>query len=197
MLDMAASVARVKMVQGLHKGSRLLVRDCDSTREISWDEGFEKSLCGFAAGGGHLAVLKWARARGYPWDEWTCAKAAGSGHLEVLQWARAHGCPWHEQTCAWAASNGHLEVLQWSVANGCMGDGEDWPYILDNAAKNGHLKVLQWARARGCPWDEPTCAYAAKNGHLEVLQWARANGCLLYTSPSPRDVSTSRMPSSA
>ena len=24
-----------------------------------------------------------------------------------------------------------------------------------------------------------------------------ANGCLLYTSPSPRDVSTSRMPSSA
>ena len=25
----------------------------------------------------------------------------------------------------------------------------------------------------------------------------RANGCLLYTSPSPRDLSTSRMPSSA
>ena len=26
---------------------------------------------------------------------------------------------------------------------------------------------------------------------------ALANGCLLYTSPSPRDLSTSRMPSSA
>ena len=25
----------------------------------------------------------------------------------------------------------------------------------------------------------------------------RASGCLLYTSPSPRDLSTSRMPSSA
>ena len=25
----------------------------------------------------------------------------------------------------------------------------------------------------------------------------RSNGCLLYTSPSPRDLSTSRMPSSA
>ena len=29
-------------------------------------------------------------------------------------------------------------------------------------------------------------------GHLETL-----NSCLLYTSPSPRDLSTSRMPSSA
>ena len=27
--------------------------------------------------------------------------------------------------------------------------------------------------------------------------YARSSGCLLYTSPSPRDLSTSRMPSSA
>ena len=34
---------------------------------------------------------------------------------------------------------------------------------------------------------------------LEVLFYLRAmyTGCLLYTSPSPRDLSTSRMPSSA
>ena len=37
---------------------------------------------------------------------------------------------------------------------------------------------------------------------LEVYDYDRiglvgANGCLLYTSPSPRDLSTSRMPSSA
>ena len=31
------------------------------------------------------------------------------------------------------------------------------------------------------------------DGVLEILQ----DGCLLYTSPSPRDLSTSRMPSSA
>ena len=31
-----------------------------------------------------------------------------------------------------------------------------------------------------------------------VIEWSRAlNGCLLYTSPSPRDVEESRMPSSA
>ena len=32
---------------------------------------------------------------------------------------------------------------------------------------------------------------------LAVLERQRANACLLYTSPSPRDLSTSRMPSSA
>ena len=31
----------------------------------------------------------------------------------------------------------------------------------------------------------------------ELLTWIRDNTCLLYTSPSPRDLSTSRMPSSA
>ena len=31
----------------------------------------------------------------------------------------------------------------------------------------------------------------------EIAQDYTAMGCLLYTSPSPRDLSTSRMPSSA
>ena len=34
--------------------------------------------------------------------------------------------------------------------------------------------------------------------NLEALSvWRDPEGCLLYTSPSPRDLSTSRMPSSA
>ena len=32
---------------------------------------------------------------------------------------------------------------------------------------------------------------------LMVEETVRSNSCLLYTSPSPRDLSTSRMPSSA
>ena len=32
---------------------------------------------------------------------------------------------------------------------------------------------------------------------LEIMIWALNINCLLYTSPSPRDLSTSRMPSSA
>ena len=47
----------------------------------------------FAAQGGHLEVMQWARANGCPWDSLTCAYAAEGGYLEVLQWARANGCP--------------------------------------------------------------------------------------------------------
>ena len=40
--------------------------------------------------------------------------------------------------------------------------------------------------------------FAAWTGMLNnVEQFSKANDCLLYTSPSPRDLSTSRMPSSA
>jgi hypothetical protein len=49
--------------------------------------------CAWAADGGHLEVLQWARANGAPWNKLTCAAAAGGGHLEVLQWARANGAP--------------------------------------------------------------------------------------------------------
>ena len=55
-------------------------------------------ICAFAAFGGHVDVLDWARDRGCPWDEETCASAAEGGHLDVLRWARAKGCPWDEQT---------------------------------------------------------------------------------------------------
>ena len=34
-------------------------------------------------------------------------------------------------------------------------------------------------------------------GWHQEYQWMQMNNCLLYTSPSPRDLSTSRMPSSA
>ena len=84
--------------------------------------GSKEFLCGVAARGGHLEVLKWARANGCPWDEWTCACAAEGGHLEVLKWARENDCPWVEDTCASAALDGHLEVLKWARENGCPWD---------------------------------------------------------------------------
>jgi len=59
--------------------------------------------CSWAAEGGHLEVLKWARENGCPWNERTCSCAAKGGHLEVLKWARENGCPWGEQTCSFAA----------------------------------------------------------------------------------------------
>ena len=38
---------------------------------------------------------------------------------------------------------------------------------------------------------------AMKKGNMENIKKDILDGCLLYTSPSPRDLSTSRMPSSA
>jgi len=102
--DAAASVARAEMALGALEGPAR--------------ERFKSRLCAYCAKGGHLEVLKWARANGCPWNEATCKLAASNGHLGVPQWARAHGCPWDERTCAYAARNGHLEVLQWVRAHG-------------------------------------------------------------------------------
>ena len=85
--DAAASAARAERVLDCLEGSER--------------EKFESRICKYAASDGHLDVLQWARARGYPWGrrEWsriagTCAWAAQNGHLAVLQWARAKECPW-------------------------------------------------------------------------------------------------------
>ena len=88
-----------------------------------------------AAKNGHLVVLRWARAHGCPWDEWTCAKAAENGHLAVLRWARAHGCPWdgksflagrkgHEAVAAWAVGQGVPAVASWHAA--VAGGAAEW-----------------------------------------------------------------------
>jgi hypothetical protein len=138
---------------------------------------WDERTCAAVAAGGNLEVLKWARENGCPWDEETCASAAEGGHLDILKWARENSCPWDEWTCAYAAGGGHLEVLKWARENSCPWD----EHTCYNAADGGHLEVLKWARANGCPWDEHTCSAAADGGHLEVLKWARENGC-----PAPR-----------
>ena len=104
----AASVARAEMVRRVLEGQVL--------------KDFERRICEYAAGCGYLSVLKWARAKGCPWNIWTCPKAAENGHLAVLQWARAQGCPLNSWTCAYAAMNGHFAVLQWARAQGCRWD---------------------------------------------------------------------------
>ena len=77
----------------------------------------------WAAWGGHLEVLQWARANGCPWDEDTCSMAAHNGHLEVLQWARTTGCPWDERTCGMAVREGHRDVFLWAREYGCPTTG--------------------------------------------------------------------------
>ena len=62
-------------------------------------------------------------------------------------------------------------------------------------SKGAVHKYLALAKARNISWP---LADDMDEGKLEALLFpAKSPPCLLYTSPSPRDLSTSRMPSSA
>ena len=66
-----------------------------------------------AAISGYLGLLKWATSYYIvPVSKFTfvCSYAAQGGHLEVLKWARETGCEWNSPTCSSAAKGGHFEV---------------------------------------------------------------------------------------
>ena len=83
------------------------------------------------------------------------------------------------------------------VPNPYSYDGLDHPLILKAREKRPSLAVSQFDDLR-TSWAQP------KDTHPEGFPYfvrgrdsVRSYICLLYTSPSPRDLSTSRMPSSA
>ena len=69
------------------------------------------------------------------------------------------------------------------------------PIYGDKATATSETKPLTWRLAH---YDSvlDLATYESLKG-FEGLKNALAKSCLLYTSPSPRDLSTSRMPSSA
>ena len=75
--------------------------------------------------------------------------------------------------------------------------------VLFHAAAGGVGQILcQWANALGCEvigtvGSKEKVEIAKKNGCHHVINYTDHNFCLLYTSPSPRDRTRSRMPSSA
>ena len=86
----------------------------------------------------------------------------------------------------------------------------EWLVALIERPEDPHLRLAfeTWLAddpAHLRDWQEMSRTYEVmgrtRPAHAEA--WAasaaegRENGCLLYTSPSPRDLSTSRMPSSA
>ena len=74
--------------------------------------------------------------------------------------------------------------LEWP--NGAVGQ------IFSAEAPDG-LRGSQFDAA----WADEFCAWNHAEETLSNLRLALRLDCLLYTSPSPRDLSTSRMPSSA
>ena len=69
-----------------------------------------------AAERGHLDVLRWAKARGAPWDARVVIMGARGGHeeahLEVLTWVRAETkCRYDDTICRAAAAAGARYVV--------------------------------------------------------------------------------------
>ena len=141
--------------------------------------------CAFAAGGGHLEVLQWARENGCPWDE---AVTELGARESVCPWnerpctvggrskpevARERACPWNEDTCAWAAEGGHLEML-------VLGAREQVDAVLVGrfsvrGRARGHLEALRGrARTNAHGTRADVRVRGGGVGHLEVLKWARA-----------------------
>ena len=61
---------------------------------------------------------------------------------------------------------------------------------MANSKKPVH--EIRMGRIRAAVWENET-----KNGNVHNVTISRLYNCLLYTSPSPRDRTRSRMPSSA
>ena len=73
-----------------------------------------------------------------------------------------------------------------------MAFAEEENYLIKQMEENGVI------RKSSSPWASPLCLVVKKNGKIRpCVDYRKLNSCLLYTSPSPRDLSTSRMPSSA
>ena len=162
---------------------------------------FTASDCEEAASNGQLECLKYLHEHGCPWDEETCWYAAKNGHLECLKYAHEQGCPWNVWTCWYAAKYGHLECLKYAHEHGCPWDAKT--YFC--AMSNGNMEVILFLIEREHPhaqslrltWEKVAMPILPDADAVIGLEIALSRHCLLYTSPSPRDVEESRMPSSA
>ena len=71
------------------------------------------------------------------------------------------------------------------IGLGAMGSSSSY-YLSKKGAKVLGLDIYR-----------PPHELGSSHGHTRVIREAYHEGCLLYTSPSPRDRTRSRMPSSA
>ena len=94
----------------------------------------------------------------------------------------------------------HIGYLKYSSYGLCPLNSLNWtPYrVPQEVKKQIHIGYLKYSSYGLCPlralnWTQ----YRVPQEVRKQIQIGYLNLCLLYTSPSPRDLSTSRMPSSA
>ncbi len=98
-----------------------------------------------AAGGGHLAAVRWLRRQGCPWDGSVQEAAAAGGHTEVVAWLAGAGCPWAGGSPMSAAMRaGKYDTVRQLLDLGCPEDFE----IYQLAARRGQKGVVQTLLSR-------------------------------------------------
>ena len=104
-----------------------------------------------AAAGGHLPILEWAHAAGFPFDTRVCVGAAGNGRLDVLRWLVDRGCACDAHAFRAAAFRGHLDVVEWlhrggfqtSYSGSLVGfESHVKKWILENRSRDEGTKRL-------------------------------------------------------
>ena len=98
-----------------------------------------------------------------------------------------------------AGDVGILDIVDAALEAAHADECHAWTWIDDTGARNTARKLqrqLDAGQARPGPLFGVPCPVKDLNA-LAGAPRAVGSRCLLYTSPSPRDLSTSRMPSSA
>ncbi len=78
---------------------------------IKSDVVFNRKLCKYYAGCGHIGLLKLIWNKIYCHNKSLCSKAAAGGHLETLKWLLANNCQYDPIITHSAARSGHLFIL--------------------------------------------------------------------------------------
>ena len=128
---------------------------------------------------------RWPRGES---DQWASPLLA-AGFALILLWEEV----WNLQNTAWLSSCLLLLITAGAVIGSLRFEKRFWcRYLCPVGGMNGlfaKLSVLELRAQVG------TCSGSCSS--YACFKGGPADGCLLYTSPSPRDVEESRMPSSA
>ncbi len=174
---------------------KLLSKECN----VHDNDEFGNSVVYFAAGGGHLDIIKLLYQYGADiaatnsWGNNAYSLAAASGSLETMQWLYEHASVFHnnevkESALATAAQAGHLHIIKHLLqdnadSNNCVAS---CTAALMQAAREGHLDCVQYLYAQGALLGDDRDGYivslAASGGHLDLLQWADQEDANLHKS---------------
>lgn len=131
---------------------------------------YEQIVCNYAASGGHLKILKYFHAKGFPINRDSMESAAYGGKIDCIAFLREIGHEWNPMAFGTAAEAGQLECIQYLYENDCP----PCEWACSAAAKGGHIACLRYLLERNFP-SEGVCSAAAMKGHLDCLRLAREN----------------------